>query len=812
MDFISMFGNQSRTSLFNAVKEGDVKRLVNIYATVGAASLEQSISCVADVTEEKIDKFDQVHLGKYARDEMSEVAYTIKAYKHLQRLIITTENHRTSTRVEHSSPQNMSRLLTDSNISTQYSSRTDQKVSLVAHKILPYSDEAILNKNDIKGTTPLPQFPILSEISSAKENKAHHNRNFIPRKHSKRRKNLGSLPISTDKQIVENLLYDASQRLSNLGPPSNFVVYREGVKESLMNYEKGSKNKTKSESRTPIFDGAVSVATPIGNVGSMRTRSGGSGTILHLACALDSAFILAVLLALGADPSSRHTIFQRLLIHEAAACDSPNCLSLLLKLGKKYNEELYQGSFQNQYEDTTTEDYFHYCAEFEQSSKASMISLKKDKRKYKHLSSARSEFTLLLQRSLDLSWKIESKQLSELEAAYALLSKFRIPIESRLAIVATCNMGIRRSQSMKNVGRAIPSEISPSKGTQNSYADGHGNSPLHWASFKNATTCVSLLLSYEASPNDVAESSGWTPLHDASYSDSAESIILLLEAGADVDKKALSGATPLCFAAQEDSPNATLALLKAGANASIRCCGHNSQQSHTNHSRFSGYSALHYCAHYNSYQSARIILDHSFQICQKDRSPLLEIHDFYEKLPLHVAVSRASSDVLKEFLHFGARLNTESDSSVKQTLSISNTSTQSSTSIISINVSEDFDSEDQDIDNSPSSPHCRTIPVVTPVSSPLLRSMIPTTPISSSKPWNCLSQQSIDECKLLLKSAELNWAPERHSIFHPADRLAVIELLRVGKRLEQMGTGIFSELWTLILSYCGRGWFESTTG
>ena len=39
-----------------------------------------------------------------------------------------------------------------------------------------------------------------------------------------------------------------------------------------------------------------------------------------------------------------------------------------------------------------------------------------------------------------------------------------------------------------------------------------------------------------------------------------------------------------------------------------------------------------------------------------------------------------------------------------------------------------------------------------------------------------------------------------------------MELLRVGKRLEQRGTGLcVRDLWPLILSFCGRGWFEPQT-
>jgi hypothetical protein len=48
-------------------------------------------------------------------------------------------------------------------------------------------------------------------------------------------------------------------------------------------------------------------------------------------------------------------------------------------------------------------------------------------------------------------------------------------------------------------------------------------------------------------------------------------------------------------------------------------------------------------------------------------------------------------------------------------------------------------------------------------------------------------------------------------LFTPADRRAVIELLRVGKRLEQTGAGIFVDLWPEVLSFCGRGWFEVGT-
>lgn len=166
-----------------------------------------------------------------------------------------------------------------------------------------------------------------------------------------------------------------------------------------------------------------------------------------------------------------------------------------------------------------------------------------------------------------------------------------------------------------------------------------------------------------------------------------------------------------------------------------------------------------------------------------------------------MSLARGSSDVLRELLHYGACVDSGK-------MSIQNDE-QSHTSMVSYDEgrSSPVDIQMTEQGEEPSSPVAQPV-VVTPVSSPLLRAMIPSVPIDSPKPWNCISQRSIDECRLLIQEAELNWSPERHSIFHPRDRAAVVELLRVGKRLEQEGTGIFIELWPLVLSFCCRGWFE----
>eukprot|EP00584_Thalassiosira_punctigera_P002300 CAMPEP_0172538174 /NCGR_PEP_ID=MMETSP1067-20121228/9623_1 /TAXON_ID=265564 ORGANISM="Thalassiosira punctigera, Strain Tpunct2005C2" /NCGR_SAMPLE_ID=MMETSP1067 /ASSEMBLY_ACC=CAM_ASM_000444 /LENGTH=1157 /DNA_ID=CAMNT_0013323625 /DNA_START=81 /DNA_END=3554 /DNA_ORIENTATION=- len=426
--------------------------------------------------------------------------------------------------------------------------------------------------------------------------------------------------------------------------------------------------------------------------------------------------------------------------------------------------------------------------------------------------------------------------------------------------------------------------------------DGHGNTPLHWAAFKNSVRAMDVLLSrrhYGGQPSEHryvdhialmvnvrAQPSGWTPLHDAAYSDAADAVTRLIAAGADVDARSHSGATPLCFAAQEDAPNATKRLLEAGADPEVRCLGNspgvhvraNNADNGQFHSRFSGYTPLHYCAHYNAARAARVLLEHGVSHSDADglrrgRSSshgsghdrrnldrslshplpsasdrgvsLLEIPDLNEKLPIHVAAARGSSRVLRELLHGGARVETRTTmkalSLPHRPLSLpasilsnggNGTGAMGGTAPLAIprsnnEVTAAANSNNAEAPGSPDSVASSTLSRA-PVSSPVLRAMIPSAPIRSSKPWNCLSQKSIDACKHLIEEAEMEWAPGRHGLFAPRDRAAVVEVLRVGKRLERMGLevygleepgrGIFLDLWPRVLSFCGRGWFEPEAG
>ena len=213
--------------------------------------------------------------------------------------------------------------------------------------------------------------------------------------------------------------------------------------------------------------------------------------------------------------------------------------------------------------------------------------------------------------------------------------------------------------------------------------------------------------------------------------------------------------------------------------------------------RFSGYTALHYCAHYNAHRAAIVLLSHS------TAKEAMEITDLNDRLPIHVAVARGSSDVLRELLRAGARVETRLPLSLGTRVRSAPSSPRVHARLPPATPPRLL--RGRSTSSSTSSPGNSSIPAV---SSPVLRSLIPSQPVQSNKPWNCLSQRSIDECRALIQTVEQNWTPNRHSLFTPADRRAVAELLRVGKRLELEGSVRFTYLWPEVLSFCGRGWFE----
>jgi hypothetical protein len=602
-------------------------------------------------------------------------------------------------------------------------------------------------------------------------------------------------PVKITKEAAR-LLWEMANILSDSRPPADLCVY---------NKAGDTTPPDGNEQAPPIFDGSVANATPPPLGGSAAGASGGAGTSLHLACAMDLPLVLAFLLSMGGDGRASHTAFRRLMIHEAACNGSIGCLTLLLEIGSKFSNEMEKergGSTLSSgvpfFPDALALPSSSMLVGTSSEPAGSFPPITMNVRQFRRQSHSRpviqkGDYLALLRQFRDLSQRVRNGEMTQLDAARALLEKATLPESTKASLIRSC--------AFKNDAFSSRSFL-----RHHGSADGHGNTPLHWAAFKNETECVSLLLEYQANPNARAHPSGWTPLHDAAYSNSSESIELLVDKGARVDARANSGATPLCFAAQEDASNAALLLLKKGADLTARCAGAPQDDSHGAasihpHSRFSGYTPLHYCAHYNAHKASNVLLAHTMS------KAAMETPDLSGRLPIHVAVARGSSDVLRELLHAGARID----------LRPNNEAEGGSPRLTTGGPNAFFALPDTPRARRPPSPESPITPnrnrirsrssSTSPVTSPVLRSMIPQEPINSSKPWNCLTQHAIDECKDLISKAEQSWSPDRHLLFTPQDRKAVMELLRVGKRLEQQGV-LFVDLWPQVLGFCGRGWFD----
>lgn len=532
---------------------------------------------------------------------------------------------------------------------------------------------------------------------------------------------------------AERLVRDAVKSASEARPPTNFVLYRK-------------QGESASTAPPPIFDGAVATATP----------GGGLGTALHAAVALDRPLLVALLLSMGADGRSCHTAFRRLMVHEAACNGSLQCLTVLLEVGRECGAALRaQAAVWEQQQHAT---FVHQQHKRQQ--RSSFVMRRSGNRSYSGSSttvassvamnemedgtSATLDTLELLIKFEELSRAVEREDMSELDAAREMFRVTRLSEATRVSLAK--QGGFFDDEEVRSIFRTILANHPSS--------DGHGNTPLHWAAFKNETACVSLLLKYNANPNARAHPSGWTPLHDAAYSNGRDSIALLIDAGACVDSRANSGATPLCFAAQENAAEAAELLLIRGADVTLRCIPTILPPAHTHpnnttrttlgtSTRFCGYTPLHYCSHYNARQAATVILSHHTSRLA------LELCDLNDRVPLHVAVARGSAAVVRALVVAGARVGTA------------------------------------------------------------LPPLVPTQPVQSSKPWNCLSQAAIDECQQVLASVVGQpWSPSRHALFTPADRAGVVAVLRVGKRLEWEGRMPFTHLWPEVLGFCGRGWFD----
>ena len=584
------------------------------------------------------------------------------------------------------------------------------------------------------------------------------------------------------------------------------------------------------------------------------TDTDGSITLIHLSCICDNAFALAVLLLFGGGTAPTTTTIRHphprslTVVHEACCYNSVDCLRVLLEM-----ERLLLGDVRSNY----NYNYGGGC------SFGGVLTLLQ--RAAARLMSGRSrcgdDGTMTSSSSPQQQPQqqhdgniIMQQVLHDIIVGHKLVvdhpsMPFTVPLETQLLLQ---NLTLQ--------------------------TDGQGNTPLHWSAFKNSADCLALLLHHHntthtththhhthtdtnnhpegeedamltmTSPppppsntttqhimaNARSHQTGWTPLHDAAYSNSTACIHMLLQHGANIHACANSGATPLCFAAQEDATEAVECLLGYGAVSRVGLVG-----SRAGLHRFGGYTPLHYAAHYNAAGSARALLrttttvmtaadtttssttsSSSNAATDKCRQDLMNAMDVGRRLPIHIAVARGSSDVLRELLAAGASLIIppiapllRSPHTGYDNTGYANNDNDNDNDAVHVNMLDD--------DRHPTMHNHNLLHVLQQRAvynnnnynnnhhHVLLSTLIPTQPIRSSRPWNCLTQHHIDACRALLKAAaEDGWTPRSHCLFTPLDRSCVKMVWMCGKFRAVGGVRLCMDLWRLVLGFCARGWFD----
>lgn len=354
-------------------------------------------------------------------------------------------------------------------------------------------------------------------------------------------------PVSA---AADRLVRDAVGALSDSRPPVHFVLYPGGRvvhnhdeqlqqrQQQQQQQQGGGGDSSAPAPQQPIFDGAVANATPA--VGS--TLGGGLGTALHAAVALDHPLLLALLLAMGADGRACHTAFRRLVLHEAACNGSTQCLRLLLELGQKFGRELTSSKSSSSASSAADRQHLQQTpappqqspdsvrdfAFFPRRTVAANLAPKQLWPSKKNAAAAAavvetvepgSDILSLLRQFRACAQQVVHCQVTELEAARRLVHQAPFSETTQQALAKMCGFSFPHAVTVSLMRSTYLTSHSSSSsrsnnnsGNNNSSADGHGNTPLHWAAFKNESATVELLLEYGSDPNARAHPSGWTPL------------------------------------------------------------------------------------------------------------------------------------------------------------------------------------------------------------------------------------------------------------------------------------------------------------
>ena len=168
------------------------------------------------------------------------------------------------------------------------------------------------------------------------------------------------------------------------------------------------------------------------------------------------------------------------------------------------------------------------------------------------------------------STEVENLFFEEIKKSKPHIEKIRVIIESGLVDVRTKNKWgqtpLHWASWKDNVEIA---ELLLKKGADVNAKDNRGNTPLCEVSKDNAIKTAKLLIGAGADVM-ISNNSLWTPLHRASQWNYVEIAELLIKAGSDLNAKNNEGDTPLHFAHYSDSHDVIDLLIEMGARRDIR--------------------------------------------------------------------------------------------------------------------------------------------------------------------------------------------------------------------------------------------------
>ena len=180
--------------------------------------------------------------------------------------------------------------------------------------------------------------------------------------------------------------------------------------------------------------------------------------------------------------------------------------------------------------------------------------------------------------------------------------------------------------------------LNANPGLINSGGDNLGNTPLHFATWKNRAAMAEFLISKGANVN-AKNSLGNTPLHDAIHNSGVLVPIVLLRQGANIDERNNEGETPLILAAQTGRSELVRLLLANGADVDA--------------TRKNGATAL-TCALFDGRLEVAQLLLHAGADINEGRT-LPELYT-----ALHSAADLGKMDVLRFLLANGASMTIKS--------------------------------------------------------------------------------------------------------------------------------------------------------